>query len=371
MKLLKASVNGFKNCIDDFSIDFVAKSKKTSEDKEYELQEISDDLFTYNTTAIIGKNASGKTSAFELLEICYSILGYFEIKNSYLINNNINIKIWFHHLGYIYLYEADLKKNKVNNEVTFHNEMIFKKKYFKTKINDIFNFDTKDKIVFNSSLPNKMSELYFEIKERQDRAIVFESFGYGALTYKELFNLIEAYNIDSPTLEKVIKLFDSNIKSIERVDETHFKLNYNSRIEIYSNFELARILSSGTTKGILLYMYAIVALNEGYDLVIDEIENHFHKTLVENLISLFKDKMVNKKNATLIFTTHYIELLDTFSRQDNIWICKSNGKIEIENMYLKYNIRPELLKSKQYYNDTFNTSVSYDDLMELKKELMK
>lgn len=45
------------------------------------------------------------------------------------------------------------------------------------------------------------------------------------------------------------------------------------------------------------------------------------------MISLYKDKSVNKRNATLIFTTHYCELLDLFNRQDNIYIAKSDNKV--------------------------------------------
>ena len=47
MKLLHVIANNFKNCNDSFEIDFVSKSKKTAEDKEYELQEIADDLHVY------------------------------------------------------------------------------------------------------------------------------------------------------------------------------------------------------------------------------------------------------------------------------------------------------------------------------------
>ena len=56
---------------------------------------------------------------------------------------------------------------------------------------------------------------------------------------------------------------------------------------------------------------------------------------------------------------------------DNIWIAKSDNKIRLENMYESYNIRPELLKSRQFYNNAFDTSVNYEDLMALKKELMR
>ena len=42
MKLLRVKASHFKNCQDDTVIDLVAKSKKTTEDKEYELQEIAE-----------------------------------------------------------------------------------------------------------------------------------------------------------------------------------------------------------------------------------------------------------------------------------------------------------------------------------------
>ena len=115
----------------------------------------------------------------------------------------------------------------------------------------------------------------------------------------------------------------------------------------------------------------VASLKEGFDLLIDEVENHFHKTLVENMISLYKDKSVNKHNATLVFTTHYCEVLDQMGRQDNIWICKSGKQVTLSNMYEDYQIRPELLKSKQYYNNAFQTAVDYEALMGLKKELKK
>ena len=40
-------------------------------------------------------------------------------------------------------------------------------------------------------------------------------------------------------------------------------------------------------------------------------------------------------------------------------------------MYEKYKFRPELSKSNKFYNNEFNTNVSYEALMNFKKELMK
>ena len=56
MKLLRVKASNFKNCQDDTVIDLVAKSKKTTEDKEYELQEIAEGLYVYSIGAFIGSN---------------------------------------------------------------------------------------------------------------------------------------------------------------------------------------------------------------------------------------------------------------------------------------------------------------------------
>ena len=45
--------------------------------------------------------------------------------------------------------------------------------------------------------------------------------------------------------------------------------------------------------------------------------------------------------------------------------------MEIDNMYNTYGVRTELLKSKKFYQNAFDTAVNYESLMELKKELME
>ena len=100
MKLLYLKASGFKNLQNDCVIDFIAKSKKTTEDKEYELQEIDDGLFVYNTVAFIGKNASGKTSLLDLLDCAFSILGDFSLEDKNYSYNGIHLELFFHHLDY-------------------------------------------------------------------------------------------------------------------------------------------------------------------------------------------------------------------------------------------------------------------------------
>lgn len=372
MKLLRVRASNYKNCCDDFTIDLVAKSKKTSEDKEYELQEIADDLYVFNTVAFVGKNASGKTSAIELMECCYSILSEFRLEDKHYNYDNVKLEIIFYYKGNIYKYTTGLKSDpNLGSKANFTEQHIYQKKYYKSKVKEIYAVEGFEEITGFGELPEDTSIVFFILKKKATHAVYFNCNGEGADTYHLLFRAMKTYKIPENILVKVIKIFDDKIKSLEMVDEKHYKLIYQDHVKELSDSELVYILSSGTTKGVLLYIFVVAALENGFDLLIDEVENHFHKTLVENMISLFKDKTVNKKYATLMFTTHYCEVLDLFNRQDNIWIAKSDNKIHLENMYENYNIRTELLKSRQFYNNVFDTSVNYEDLMALKKELMR
>ena len=370
MKLLHVIANNFKNCNDSFEIDFVSKSKKTAEDKEYELQEIADDLHVYNTMAFIGKNASGKTTAVELLDACYSILGDFRLDGKPYSYENIELGIDFYHDGFIYRYETILKNaDSIASKAIFMKQRLRKKKYYKSKVKALYNDEDFVDVEITGELPEDTSILFFVLKKKETRAVYFDSFGNGADTYRLIFATLKDYHIRPALLVKVISIFDENIHDLQMLDDHNFKLSFCNETRTVSDKELIYMLSSGTTKGMLLYILMAASLQQGFDLIIDEIENHFHKTLVENMISLYKDKTVNRKNATLIFTTHYCELLDLFNRQDNIYIAKSNDKVYLTNMYEGFNIRSELLKSRQFYNNVFQTAVNYDELMQLKKEL--
>ena len=356
MKLLHVIANNFKNCNDSFEIDFVSKSKKTAEDKEYELQEIADDLHVYNTMAFIGKNASGKTTAVELLDACYSILGDFRLDGKPYSYENVELCIDFYHDGFIYRYETILK-----NADSIASKAIFMKCTITatSKANNVsreLQLTVTGKtgkylsdVEITGELPEDTSILFFVLKKKETRAVYFDSFGNGADTYRLIFATLKDYHIRPALLVKVISIFDENIHDLQMLDDHNFKLSFCNETRTVSDKELIYMLSSGTTKGMLLYILMAASLQQGFDLIIDEIENHFHKTLVENMISLYKDKTVNRNNATLIFTTHYCELLDLFNRQDNIYIAKSNDKVYLTNMYDGFNIRSELLKSRQFY----------------------
>jgi len=377
MKILRVTANNFKLCENNFTIDFIPKANKTEEDKEFELYEVDTDLFVYRTLCFIGKNASGKTTATDLLSVVYDIFTSLKIEDSKSIlkhwNQTVNLEVYFYHEQTIYRYVTDIVKDTIllkDDIFLFENQKLFKKVYRKTNIKDIFNNEKYEPIEIKTPLPKSLSILYELFKVLSTRGVYITSDDTINLTYDITFNIYKHLG-NTEIIKPILKIFDEHIENLKMLSEDKFIITFNDNFQRKINsLELYEILSSGTSKGFRLFSFLVYSLKTGTDLVIDEIENHFHKSLVEYIISLYKDKSVNKYGATLIFTTHYCELLDLFSRSDNIYITKYEKKIKLENVYIDYNIRTELLKSKKFYNNAFNTNVNYQSLMDFKKELM-
>lgn len=373
MKLLRIKIKNFKLLKEDFTFDFVPVGQKSLEDKEYELNEIAPNLYTFTTIAVVGKNASGKTTTTEALAIAYDILSNFKIKNTLNnIKNNkedILIELYFYLENYLYYYKTDLKYVSLNDYVVFSNEQLAKREYFKSYANNLFDLSKYSFLDINKSLPDDTSIIYNILKEIAPRGFYYNS-NYEIVNLLDKIYLIYKSFNNPNLLNTIITLLDEHIKEIT-MKNNKFTITYTNNLkETKNKDELFNMLSSGTIKGLYLYYNLLMSLYAGGDFIIDEIEIHFHKTLVENIINFFKDKQINKHNSTIIFTTHYPELLDLTSRTDNIYICKYEEKIKIDKMY-NYKLRNDAVKSKKFYENHFDTAINYETLMNFKKELLK
>ena len=174
---------------------------------------------------------------------------------------------------------------------------------------------------------------------------------------------------------ELISFFDPSIEYLKinkEKNKSNIHLKFKSKNEMILNqfSELNRYLSSGTIKGINTFLYAIRIFNNGGYLIIDELENHFNREIVSTLIRFYMDKKVNKKGATLIFSTHYSELLDEFERNDNIYIVRNRQGITIENLS-KILKRNDIKKSEAYQSGLLGgTLPMYDAYMNLKNAII-
>ena len=90
---------------------------------------------------------------------------------------------------------------------------------------------------------------------------------------------------------------------------------------IKSTQDLKDLLSSGTIKGLSMLPGVMKVLKSGGYYIVDELENHFNKKIIDFVMSLFTDSRSNPHGACLIFSTHYPEILDFISRKDDIFVC--------------------------------------------------
>ena len=108
---------------------------------------------------------------------------------------------------------------------------------------------------------------------------------------------------------------------------------------------------------------------ETVPVIVKEIENHFNKEIVTTLMRFFMDSRLNKNGGTLIFTTHYPELLDEYDRNDGICIVRNRNGITAEN--LSYILKRNDIKKSDAYQSGFfeGTTPAYEAYMRLKKSL--
>ena len=184
------------------------------------------------------------------------------------------------------------------------------------------------------------------------------------------FNILNSFG-DFPTA--LIQFLDPSIEYIKfNPNETELIVKfkkYKEPISMRGIQNISHYLSSGTIKGLNVFMQAWMALIKGGYFLVDEIENHFNKEIVATLIRFFMDEKVNKRGATLIYSTHYVELLDELDRNDGIYVTRNNDGISIQKLHhiLKRN---DIKKSDVFQSGILEGTVpSYEASMRLKKTL--
>lgn len=99
--------------------------------------------------------------------------------------------------------------------------------------------------------------------------------------------------------------------------------------------------SDGTRKLIAALPVILMAFAEGRMVIIDELDAKLHPKLLRYVISLFKNREINKYGAQLLFTSHDMYTMkNTVFRRDEIWFAAENADHESE-IYSLYEIRNE------------------------------
>ena len=381
LELLKVKASGFKLLEDNFELDFTTRTRVYQKDKLSEIEEIDKGLNTFRSIAFVGGNSSGKSTALSLVlkTLLFLQTGRWEFIPREFKKDSIDLNIVFYLEGFLYNYSCTFNKIEIdklsiaNIYSPITNEKLTKLEYNKARgiVNlDLLNTNGVDESeILKSSLLDtsaiaKITGDKISVDEFSNNNIVnFD----GNIVRNTFFASLNS--CDKELVSSIIKLLDESIEYIicDNSDLVKFK-RINEKEIIISKLELLSILSSGTFRGVELYVRSINALKYGKVFIVDEIENCFHKNLVKNLLFIFNSKNINSKGAKLIFSTHYTEILDSLSRRDNIFIThKENGYVNVKNLYSDYDVRTELSKSNQFDNNVFNTSFNYEQLLNVKE----
>lgn len=375
MKLLKLkTTSGFRMLEKNFEINFLTKTRVDKDVDNNDLLLLPEENYYPIETVFIGKNSSGKTTVLNLITIIFELLNSGRISKKYFEYKDLfSIDILFYSNSFIYHYIGKFINDGLADKsfLTIVDESITK-----TTFKDSYKKDLSNASFFkvDSFVPNINGDTSMVYKFAADGSF---SYSVDLLSDSPLhFGLFYEW-LGESVFTKLLHLFDDSVEYIRPIKEDNNSLNtyYFKR---YSDIEqtrvdfsaLKRILSGGTIRGINLYALSILVFFNGGHIVVDEIERSFNRNLIENLLLMFNDKTINKKDGSIIYSTHYSELLDAGNRCDNVNVLhRFDDVIKLKNMHTDYDVRTDMAKSSQFNQNTFDTMVNYNHLMELKDSL--
>lgn len=378
MKILRITVNGLPLFKQELDLLFYTQQRVSEDDKE-KLYKIEPNYYLHTACAFIGINASGKTSVLKVINLALNILrnepiNHVESRNILGGCENASFKIcFFDNKRNICCLETVVKSKKAKAGGYVYSiveEKLWEKPVSSVKSKKyLTDFSAISPIAVRNTeeayLPDDVSFIIAHNKKTNDRIDVFSLLSYTNINVLPFTDDIplEVIAFLDPTIEKLC------FEKIEDKALIHLKFKGEEELILNNAVELEQYLSSGTIKGIITFSMVKEVLASGGYILVDELENHFNKEIVVTLMRFFMDSSLNKNGSTLIFTTHYPELLDEYDRNDAIYIVRNRDGITAENLscILKRN---DIKKSDAYQSGFLEgTTPAYEAYLRLKKNL--
>lgn len=378
MKILRITVNGLPLFKQELDLLFYTQ-QRVSEDEKEKLYKIKPHYYLHTACAFIGINASGKTSVLKVINLALNILrnepiNHVESRNILGGCENASFKIcFFDNKRNICCLETVVKSKKAKAGGYVYS--IVEEKLWEKPISSVkskkylTDFTAISPIAVRNTeeayLPDDVSFIIAQNKKTNDKIDVFSLLSYTNINVLPFTDDIplEVITFLDPTIERLC------FEKIEDKALIHLKFKGEEELILNNAVELEQYLSSGTIKGIITFSMVKEVLTSGGYLLIDEIENHFNKEIVVTLMRFFMDSGLNKNGSTLIYTTHYSELLDEYDRNDAIYIVRNRNGMTAEN--LSYILKRNDIKKSDAYQSGFleGTTPAYEAYLRLKKNL--
>lgn len=343
----------------------VVNDSRVSWERAGQLTNLFGSVWVNNLITIIGKNATGKTTIMKTLIGTLTFLLYSKSINQTQLDDILigtsPIKLTTYFWGNdmkVYKDALTLKLNAVDHSWHVSEEKIYEKQVItRTPKKELLNFEGIDPCLDRENLNNELAAYVlapddsifrtilakknYQVQQIMD-TLIFTN--VNALFYTNGNVPAEILNFLDPTIE-YLRVDNKQVEGDKK--QMFYRLKFKNHPEEFTETNFATIehyLSSGTAKGVTLYGNVLRALQTGGIIFIDELENHFNHAIVRSFIEYFADPRINTNRATLIFSTHYSELLDDLERGDEIYLTKREHKIQLQR-YSKSGVRKDLSKS--------------------------
>lgn len=348
MRLLRMQVDGSPLYKDGrLDLDFYAtdrvmrKEGRTAEDVFW----LDDAIYSQNILAVVGINASGKTTTLNLLKF---VLGYLSGPYSMRsfshadlrvgkLDDDIVVTAVFWEKGEFYLLESTISHAFRDagasafggviaaDAFSFVDETLWRlssSRVGRRAIADSDEFKANAEIV----CMRNGDEGDARVLDERQRLFLDEGTSIASTVTGKTGAKVESPDRILPMLTmptEVIQAFDASVEYLKWNAESQvFHLKFkNEPTERVVSVEVAmQILSRGTVVGAELVDHAISALSVGGYLIVDEMEMGLNRSLAGTVIGLFSSPATNPRGAQLVFSTHYPELLDNIKRKDNVYL---------------------------------------------------
>lgn len=173
--------------------------------------------------------------------------------------------------------------------------------------------DMRQKSIVRSSkrLRINLNKITNDLLRKNENDIVLKWLNYAGLTYSGI------------PLEQNDDLHDEAVlleKNIYGADGS---------VEGHTTMLLSEDESAGTKKFYAYIGWIYQKFREGGMFISDEIDNNFHPSLLQRLVSFFNDSDINSANAQLLFTSHETTLMSPdILRRDQIYFTEKSSRDE-------------------------------------------
>lgn len=361
MKLLKLRFDHVRMFEDGiFELDFYASDKVPSSDES--VLTLGKPVYSNCIVALAGINASGKTTALNLIELACRVangspLGAPGLPSSLstIFDGDPSMRALVWEEGRLFLIESSLAVAGTDDGASNADSPI---EFVDETISLVSRVSSKDALSSWDVLKANSRKLY-------RRAEILESWIVLASPDVSICGAVLAKTVGrrcriqvlrddeariregSENLDAVLRVFDPRIEHLEVSDSGRaFEIRFSDgkRLSL-SEPGLKEVLSSGTVRGLSLVQRATNTLESGGLLLVDELENHLNRQLVNVVVDLFATRETNPQGATLVFTTHYPQLLDHIHRKDDVYFL-ARGEDGLTKV-VKYGDKVERIENKK------------------------